>query len=109
MRLNKQVCRNHARLPSDFYFELTLPEAANLKSQYATSSWGGRRKLPNAFTEHGAIMAARQTRVQFKQVFDALRELMAPPDPPRRSIGFVLPEEKSGTNKAVRKIRVRST
>ena len=54
-------------------------------------------------------VAARQTRVQFKQVFDALRELMAPPDPPKRSIGFVLPEEKSGTNKAVRKIRVRST
>ena len=39
---------------------------------------------------------------------DALRELMAPPDPPRRSIGFVLPEEKRGTHQAVRKIRVRS-
>ena len=54
-------------------------------------------------------VAARQTRVQFKQVFDALRELMAPPDPPRRSIGFVLPEEKRGTNQLVKKTRVRST
>ena len=33
-------------------------EFADLKSQFATSSWGGRRKLPLAFTEHGAIMAA---------------------------------------------------
>jgi hypothetical protein len=30
----------------------------NLRSQFATSSWGGRRKLPLVFTEHGAIMAA---------------------------------------------------
>ena len=35
---------------------------AGLKSQFATSSWGGRRKLPFAFTEHGAIMAARASR-----------------------------------------------
>ncbi len=44
--------------PQDFIFELTPEEFANLKSQSATSSWGGRRKLPLAFTEHGAIMAA---------------------------------------------------
>ncbi len=37
----------------------------------------------------------RNTRVQFKQVFDALRALMTPPDPPKRPIGFVTPEDKS--------------
>ena len=57
-RLNEQVRRNKARFPQDFIFELTAKEFTNLKSQFATSSWGGRRKLPLAFTEHGAIMAA---------------------------------------------------
>ena len=57
-RLNEQVRRNRGRFPKDFIFELTPEEFANLKSQFATSSWGGRRKLPMAFTEHGAIMAA---------------------------------------------------
>ncbi len=37
---------------------------------------------------------SRNTRAQLKQVFDALRELMTPPDPPKRPIGFVTPEEK---------------
>ena len=57
-RLNEQVRRNRARFPPDFLFELTVSEFAHLKSQSATSSWGGRRKPPFAFTEHGAIMAA---------------------------------------------------
>lgn len=57
-RLNEQVRRNRDRFPADFIFELTAEEFTNLKSQFATSSWGGRRKLPLAFTEHGAIMAA---------------------------------------------------
>jgi ORF6N domain len=57
-RLNEQVRRNRERFPKDFLFELTAEEFANLKSQFATSSWGGRRKLPHAFTEHGAIQAA---------------------------------------------------
>jgi hypothetical protein len=38
---------------------------------------------------------SRDTRSQLQQVFDALRELMAPPDPPRRPIGFVTPEDAS--------------
>jgi hypothetical protein len=37
---------------------------------------------------------SRNTRNQLKQVFDALRELMTPPDPPKRPIGFVTPQEK---------------
>jgi hypothetical protein len=58
-RLNEQVKRNTRRFPQDFLFRLTAPEAS-LKSQIATSSstHGGRRKLPYAFTEHGTIMAA---------------------------------------------------
>ena len=50
-RLNEQVKRNKARFPIDFMFQLAKEEFENLKSQFATSSWGGRRKLPHAFTE----------------------------------------------------------
>ena len=57
-RLNEQVRRNPNRFPEDFAFNLTKQELAILMSQIATSSWGGRRKPPLAFTEHGAIMAA---------------------------------------------------
>jgi ORF6N domain len=69
-RLNEQVRRNEARFPGDFSFQVTQKEVMNLKSQFATSSGenlsqfvssslhGGRRKLPTAFTEHGAIMAS---------------------------------------------------
>jgi len=59
-RLNEQVKRNSSRFPEDFVMRLSAEEAVNLKSQIATSSsgHGGRRKLPYAFTEHGAIMAA---------------------------------------------------
>jgi ORF6N domain len=55
-RLNEQVKRNINRFPKDFMFVLTEKEYENLKSQNATSSWGGRRKLPNAFTEQGVAM-----------------------------------------------------
>jgi ORF6N domain len=57
-RLNEQVKRNINRFPDDFMFQLTDIEFKNLISQNATSSWGGRRKLPFAFTEHGALMLA---------------------------------------------------
>ena len=59
-RLNEQVKRNRDRFPAEFAFQLTQVEFDNLKSQFATSSsrHGGKRKLPWAFTEHGAIMAA---------------------------------------------------
>ena len=45
---------------------------------------------------------SRNTRMQLKQVFDAIRELMTPPDPPKRPIGFVPPEDKSKGPKAAR-------
>lgn len=59
-RLNEQLKRNSRRFPGDFIFTLTRAEYKNLRSQNATSSsaYGGRRYLPHAFTEHGAIMAA---------------------------------------------------
>ncbi|MGC9452037.1 MAG: ORF6N domain-containing protein [Oceanipulchritudo sp.] len=70
-RLNEQVRRNQERFPEDFTFMLTKNETERLKSQFATSNFnslfirglkstgrGGRRKLPLAFTEHGALMAA---------------------------------------------------
>jgi len=59
-RLNQQVNRNRKRFPSDFMFQLTPREFAALRLQFATSNKkrGGRRSLPYAFTEHGAIMAA---------------------------------------------------
>jgi hypothetical protein len=55
---NQAVKRNLRRFPPDFMFQLTDEEFKNLISQSVTSSWGGRRRLPLAFTEHGAIMAA---------------------------------------------------
>lgn len=55
-RLNEQVKRNIKRFPKDFMFRLTSKEYDFLKSQFATSNRGGRRSLPYAFTEHGAVM-----------------------------------------------------
>jgi hypothetical protein len=59
-RLNEQIKRNFKRFPPDFLFTLTSAEYEDLKSQSEapSSTHGGRRYLPNAFTEHGAIMAA---------------------------------------------------
>lgn len=54
--LNQAVKRNIKRFPSDFMFQLTTEEFANLKSQIVTSSWGGTRKMPYAFTEQGVAM-----------------------------------------------------
>jgi len=58
--LNRALNRNANRFPEDFCFQLTNEEFTNLKYQIGTSSLGhgGRRKLPFAFTEHGALMAA---------------------------------------------------
>jgi hypothetical protein len=59
-QLNQQLKRNQERFPSDFVFQLSAKESEDLRSQSVISSerHGGRRYLPNAFTEHGAIMAA---------------------------------------------------
>jgi len=84
--LNQQVKRNRDRFPSDFRFQLTAKEHDALRSQFVTSnkSRGGRRYLPYAFTEHGAIMAATvlnseravQMSVFVVRAFVRLRELL---------------------------------
>jgi len=56
--LNQAVRRNIKRFPLDFMFQLDNKEFTNLKSQFVTSSWGGRRTPPLAFTEEGIAMLA---------------------------------------------------
>lgn len=83
--LNQQVRRNPGRFPANFAFQLSSAEWDELKSQFATSSWGGRRKLPYAFTEHGALMAASvlnsehaiEVSVYVVEAFIAMREAAA--------------------------------
>jgi len=83
-RLNEQVKRNIERFPQDFMFQLTDKEFENLKSQFATSSWGGRRKLPFVFTEHGVLMlssvlsspTAIQVNIKIMRVYTKLREML---------------------------------
>ena len=57
-QLTRQVRRNIDRFPDDFLLCLTRQEFKNLKRHFGTSSWGGTRKLPFAFTEHGIMMLA---------------------------------------------------
>ena len=57
-RLNEAVKRNKERFPESFCFLLNNNEMRNLKSQFATSSWGGKRKASVAFTEQGVAMLA---------------------------------------------------
>ena len=63
-RFNEAIKRNRHRFPSDFMFQLTRKEFNSLKSQIAMSKTGrgGRRTLPYAFTEHGALQAANVLR-----------------------------------------------
>jgi hypothetical protein len=133
--LLQAVKRNSERFPADFVFQLTRKESDSLRSQIVISKGrGGRRSLPYAFTEHGAIMAGnvlnskmavrasvqvvrafirlrqmlasnaelarklsdveRKYDAQFKVVFDAIRELMTPPEPQRKQIGFTKAKKK---------------
>lgn len=55
-KFNQQVKNNIVKFDEDFMFELTKEEVENLISKNLTSSWGGRRKLPKAFTEQGIYM-----------------------------------------------------
>ena len=83
-RLNEQVKRNITRFPEDFMFQLSEVEFQNLKSQFATSSWGGTRKLPFAFTEHGVLMLssvlnsdkAIQTNISIMRIFTKVRQML---------------------------------
>lgn len=59
---NQAVRRNLDRFPEDFMFQLTGQETENLKSQFVTSSWGGSRKPPSVFSEHGVSMLSAVLR-----------------------------------------------
>jgi hypothetical protein len=86
-RLNEQVRRNLARFPEDFMFRLTPKEHENLKSQIATSSssWGGRRKPPLAFTQEGVAMLssvlnserAIRVNIEIMRAFVSLRRALS--------------------------------
>jgi len=130
--LNRQVTRNSDRFPEDFMFVLTDDEIEILRCQFGTSSWGGLRYLPRAFTEQGVAMlssvlrspravqvnimimrafvkmreliashkdlAARLDEMekkydhQFNYVFEAIRELIIPPEPKKKGdFGFKKP------------------
>jgi hypothetical protein len=127
--LVRAVKRNLDRFPDDFMFQLSAEELEHLRRQFGTSSsWGGRRYAPYAFTEQGVAMLSSVLRSpravavnveimrafvrlrrmlasnaalarkldaleqkydsQFKAVFDAIRQLMAPESKARRPIGF---------------------
>ena len=83
-RLNEQVKRNIDRFPKDFMSQLTIEEFENLKSQFATSRWGGRRKLPYAFTEHGVLMLssilnsdrAIKVNIQIMRIYTRIRQML---------------------------------
>ena len=83
-RLLEQVRRNKERFPEEFMFQLTKEEYENLRSQIATSSWGGRRYLPYAFTEQGIAMLSTVLRskiavevsIKIMKAFVSMRRFM---------------------------------
>ena len=84
-RLNEQVKRNIERFPDDFMFQLNKDEVEILKSQNATSSWGGDRRLPYAFTEQGIAMlssvlksqTAVDVNIRIMRAFVSMRRFIA--------------------------------
>ena len=83
-RLKEQVKRNISRFPDDFMFQLTDEEFRNLRSQIATSSWGGSRYRPKVFTEQGVAMLssilnserAISVNIQIIRVFTRMRRMI---------------------------------
>jgi ORF6N domain len=83
-QLTRQVRRNKDRFPQDFMFQLSLEELQNLKCQFGTSSWGGTRKPPYVFTEHGILMLssvlnskrAIQVNIAIMRVFVRIKEMI---------------------------------
>lgn len=81
--LNQAIKRNLERFPEDFMFQLKKEEFENLISQFVTSSWGGSRKMPYAFTEHGVAMlssvlkskTAIAVNIQIIRLFNRLRSI----------------------------------
>ena len=92
--LVQAVQRNIDRFPDDFVFQLKDDEYKNLKSQFVTSSWGGARHAPYAFTEQGVAMLssvlrskrAVQVNIAIMRTFVRLREMLATNQKLRRKI-----------------------
>jgi hypothetical protein len=82
--LNQAVKRNIERFPDEFMFHLTIEEFEILRSQIVTSSWGGTRYLPMAFTEYGVAMLssvlrskrAIEVNIQIMLIFSKIREML---------------------------------
>ncbi len=82
--LNKAVKRNIKRFPDDFMFSLTQKEFKNLMFQFGISSWGGTRKMPNAFTEQGVAMLsgiltsdrAITVNIQIMRIYIKMKEML---------------------------------
>jgi len=82
--LKQAVRRNLKRFPLDFMFELSKEEFTDLRSQSVTSSWGGSRYVPMAFTEHGVLMLssvlksdrAIELNIQIVRIFTKMREML---------------------------------
>ncbi|MCY7309914.1 MAG: ORF6N domain-containing protein [Chitinophagaceae bacterium] len=82
--LNKAVKRNLKRFPEDFMFQVTKEEFKNLIFQNGTSSWGGTRKMPYAFTEQGVSMlssvlnsdTAIEVNIRIIRIFAKLRKML---------------------------------
>ncbi len=84
--LLQAVKRNIERFPEDFMFQLIGDEFKILRSHFVTSSWGGRRylfEIPNW-----------NIKKRYKTIFEAIRQLMAPPEKPHRQIGFRIEKDK---------------
>ncbi|GAG21711.1 unnamed protein product, partial [marine sediment metagenome] len=92
--LNQAAARHRRRFPSDFMFRLSKEEFNNLRSQIVTSSWGGRRYPPYAFTEQGVAMLssvlqsnrAIEVNIAIMRTFVKLREILASNAALRRKI-----------------------
>jgi phage regulator Rha-like protein len=82
--LKRAVKRNYKRFSDDFYFSLSNHEVRDLRCQIGTSSWGGSRYMPFAFTEHGILMLssvlcserAVEVNIQIMRTFTKLREML---------------------------------
>ena len=137
-QLKRSVRRHISRFPEDFMFQLTTEEFDNLRCQFGTSSWGGTRYKPMAFTEQGVAMLSsvlnseRAIEVniaimrafvhlrkmiasnaelarklaelekhlenhdeQIRAIFEAIRQLMMPPETQRKKIGFEVKEGRA--------------
>ena len=83
--LLQAVRRNAERLPEDFMFQLSNQEVGDLRSQFVTASWGGRRTVPCVFTEQGVAMLSSVLRtpraiavnIEIMRAFARLREVLA--------------------------------